>query len=113
MLIPGRHGNSGDYRYGFTGLEGDEELKGIGNHYSFGDYGYDPRIGRRWNIDPKFKEIAGLSPYSYSLNNPLVYKDPDGELPILPLLLKAGAAGAQICWHRLQWLIILTQMLRM
>ncbi len=82
------------FRYGFSGLERDDEVKGSGNHYSFGDYGYDPRTGRRWNVDPKFNEIAGLSPYAYSLNNPIVYKDPDGELPILPLLLKAGAAGA-------------------
>jgi|GEM_PF-3227689 len=81
-------------RYGFSGLERDDEVSGSGNHYGFGGYGYSPRPGRRWNVDPKFNEIAGLSPYAYSLNNPIVYKDPDGELPILPLLLKAGAAGA-------------------
>src|SRR5690606_26526294 len=72
----------------------DDEIKGSGNHYSFGDYGYDPRIGRRWNVDLEFKQIAGLSPYAYALNNPNVYIDEDGKLPILPLLLKAGAAGA-------------------
>ncbi len=94
MEMANRSGNNGNYRFGFTGLERDDEVKGSGNHYSFGDYGYDPRTGRRWNVDPKFQEIAGLSPYAYSLNNPIVYKDPDGELPILPLLLKAGAAGA-------------------
>ncbi|HTO38303.1 MAG TPA: hypothetical protein VL021_07755, partial [Brumimicrobium sp.] len=82
------------YRYGFGGHEKDDEIKGSGNHYSFGDYGYDPRIGRRWNVDPEFKQIAGLSPYAYALNNPNVYIDEDGKLPILPLLLKAGAAGA-------------------
>ena len=92
--MPSRHAESSFYRYGFAGLEKDNDIKGIGNHYSFGNYGYDPRIGKRWNIDPKFREIAGLSPYTYSLNNPIVYKDPEGELPIIPLLLKAGASGA-------------------
>jgi RHS repeat-associated protein len=91
--MPGRSGGA-SYRYGFGGHERDDEIKGAGNHLSFGDFGYDPRIGRRWNVDPKFHEIAGLSPYAYSLNNPLVYIDRDGKLPILPLLLKAGAAGA-------------------
>ncbi|NME68496.1 RHS repeat-associated core domain-containing protein [Flammeovirga aprica] len=83
-----------DYRYGFGGHEKDDEIKGNGKHYDFGGYGYDPILGRRWNVDPEFKQIAGLSPYSYSLKNPIVYKDPDGKLPILPLLLKAGANGA-------------------
>jgi RHS repeat-associated protein len=82
------------YRYGFGGHEKDDEIAGNGNHLSFGDFGYDPRIARRWNVDPKFKEIAGISPYTYALNNPIVYIDEDGKLPILPLLLKAGAAGA-------------------
>ena len=93
-MQPGRHANSGEYRYGFTGLEKDDEILGSGNFYPFSGNSYDPRIARRWNLDPLFDEIPGLSPYAYSLNNPVVFKDPDGELPILPLLLKAGAAGA-------------------
>jgi RHS repeat-associated protein len=94
MLVPNRHGSSTAYRYGFGGHEKIDELKGEGNHLDFGDFGYDPRIGRRFNVDPKFKEIAGISPYSYALNNPNVYIDKDGNLPIIPLLLKAGSAGA-------------------
>ena len=38
--------------YGFNGYEKDNEIKGAGNHYSFSDYGLDPRTGRRWNMDP-------------------------------------------------------------
>ena len=94
MLVPNRHGSSNSYRYGYGGHEKDNELKGDGNHLSFVNYGYDPRIGRRFNEDPRFKDIPGVSPYSYALNNPNVYIDEDGQLPILPLLLKAGAAGA-------------------
>ncbi|MDP3929704.1 MAG: hypothetical protein Q8R57_11835 [Bacteroidota bacterium] len=92
--MPSRSWQGGEYRYGFGGHEKDDEIKGSGNHLSFGDYGYDPRTGKRWNVDPKFNEIAGISPYAYALDNPIVYIDKDGELPILPLLLKAGSAGA-------------------
>ena len=37
----------------------------------------------------------GWSPYHYSYNNPVLYTDPDGRLPIIPLLAK-GATGAAI-----------------
>jgi RHS repeat-associated protein len=94
MEMPGRKYNPQGYRYGFGGHEKDDELKGAGNHLSFGDYGYDSRIGKRWSLDPKSDKIAGISPYVYALDNPIVYIDQDGKLPIVPLLLKAGSAGA-------------------
>ena len=70
----------GSYKYGFGGHEKDDEIKGSGNHLSFGDYGYDPRLGRRWQIDPV--EIVGLSGYAVYRNNPNFWVDPDGESPI-------------------------------
>ncbi len=82
------------YRYGFGGHEKDDEIKGHANHLSFGDYGYDPRLGKRWNVDPMTNEMPGTSPYSYAYNNPVLLIDPDGKLPIIPFLIKAGAAGA-------------------
>jgi hypothetical protein len=53
MPLIGRnfYGENG-YRFGFGGHEKIDELKGSGNHLAFGDYGYDARLGRRWNIDP-------------------------------------------------------------
>jgi RHS repeat-associated protein len=93
-LLEGRTWMANGYRYGFGGHEKDDEIKGAGNHLSFGDYGYDPRLGRRWNVDPMAIEMPGTSPYSYAYNNPILLKDPDGKLPILPFLIKAGAAGA-------------------
>ncbi len=71
-----------DYRYGFGGHEKDNEVSGEGNHLAFGDYGYDTRLGKRWNVDPKFNKIPGWSPYSYGLNNPISVSDPDGEFPV-------------------------------
>lgn len=81
MEMPGRNANSGDYRYSFGGHEKDDEVKGNGNHLSFGDYGYDPRLGRRWNIDPVDKPYE--SSYATFANNPIAFVDPDGEDAIL------------------------------
>ena len=61
---------------------------------SFEFRNYDARLGKWWSVDTKYDQIPSISPYSYALNNPIVYIDKDGELPILPLLLKAGASGA-------------------
>jgi len=36
MLVPNRHSSSNSYRYGFSGKELDNELKGEGNSYDFG-----------------------------------------------------------------------------
>ena len=65
------------YRYGFNGHEKDDEIKGEENHLSFGDYGYDSRIGRRWNTDPIFRH--NLSSYLFAANNPIIFIDLDGR----------------------------------
>jgi hypothetical protein len=90
MTMPNRL-ISGDYRYGFGGHEKDDEVKGNGNHISFGDYGYDPRIGRRWNIEPNISKYPSNSSYSTFTNNPIALKDPDGETPIGAVLEGIGA----------------------
>lgn len=96
MLMPGRKytNASADYRYGFNGKENDNEIRGEGNHIDFGERGYDPRIGRMWSVDPLADQMPAWSPYSYAFNSPIRFVDKDGEIPILPLLLKAGSAGA-------------------
>ena len=91
MQMPGRSFSSENYRYGFNGHEKDDEIKGSGNHLAFGDYGYDPRLGRRWNIDPV--EIVGISGYSTFRNNPNFWKDPDGESPISIFVKAVAKAG--------------------
>ena len=57
---------------------------------------YDPVVGRFLSIDP-FVQAPGFSQsfnrYSYALNNPLVYTDPDGE--IIFSLLSLLIPGAQ------------------
>ena len=77
-LMPGRSTNSESYRYGFGSHEKDDEVKGDGNHLSFGDYGYDTRLGRRWRLDP-IDQIS-ISNYAAFKNNPIIFIDPDGRL---------------------------------
>lgn len=72
-------------------MEKDDEVKGSGNWYSFGDYGYMSRIGRRPNPDPVVDPEQ--SPYAVYNNNPNYWVDPDGESPIswfVKLVAKAG-----------------------
>lgn len=82
MLLPNRHGNSSDYRYGFVGHELDNELKGEGNSYDFGARFYDPRIVRWFKMDNEHRKLPYLSPYGYVNNNPIRFIDPDGNFLI-------------------------------
>ncbi|SHI73374.1 RHS repeat-associated core domain-containing protein [Mesonia phycicola] len=79
MLLPGRHGNTSDYRYGFNGMELDNEIKGEGNSYDFGARMLDPRVGRWFASDPARAKTPGLTPYRFGFNNPIRYKDPNGK----------------------------------
>lgn len=67
----------GNYRYGFNGQEGDKEINGTGNAYTAEFWEYDPRVGRRWNIDPVVKTYE--SPYEAFENSPLWIGDPRGQ----------------------------------
>ena len=74
MLMPRRTFASSDYKYGFNGIEKTNEISGDGNHYTalFGEY--DPRLGRRWNQDPK--PNPSISNYVMFSNNPIWFSDP-------------------------------------
>ena len=51
-------------------------------------------LGRWHVVDPMSDKMFMISPYSYSFNNPILYQDKDSALPIIPLIVKAGANGA-------------------
>jgi len=72
----GAYGTAGRYRYGFGGQEMSNEIKGVGNSYTAEFWEYDPRVGRRWNIDPV--NIGGTSGYNAFANNPIIFVDPLG-----------------------------------
>jgi RHS repeat-associated protein len=88
MLMPGNASttlrrqyslNSYDYRYGFNGKEGDDEVKGDDNQVDFGARPYDPRSGRWLSVDPMDGSFPDLSPYASANNSPIVVKDVDGK----------------------------------
>lgn len=56
---------------------------------------YDPVIGRMLSPDNFVQDgtsTQNYNRYSYALNNPLVYSDPDGNLIFLPIIIMLGAA---------------------
>ena len=48
------------------------------NLYETPHRGYDPQIGRFWQIDELADEYEDWSPYVFSLNNPIMLNDPTG-----------------------------------
>lgn len=77
--MPGRKFNGGEYRYGFNGMENDNEIKGEGNSVDFGARMYDPRLGRWQALDPLAAKYPSMSPYNFVGNSPIMFIDPDGR----------------------------------
>ena len=67
--LPNKYNAFSEYRYGFNGMEKDDEVAGEGYSYTAEFWQYDSRLGRRWNIDPVVKEHE--SPYATFANNPI------------------------------------------
>jgi RHS repeat-associated protein len=79
MVMPNRNASASDYRYGFNGMEMDDEVKGNGNSYDFGARMYDSRVGRWFAIDPLTANFPSHTPYNFGANNPIYYIDSDGN----------------------------------
>jgi RHS repeat-associated protein len=67
--------NKNQYKYNGKELQDDFGL----NLYDYGARNYDPAIGRWMNMDAQSEKWHTYSPYTYVLNNPLTYIDPDGN----------------------------------
>jgi RHS repeat-associated protein len=72
---------SNSYRYGFNGMEKDDEVKGSGNSYSTFYRQLDTRLGRWFTLDPK--GVAFETHYSAMSNSPIWFCDPLGDKIII------------------------------
>jgi len=72
-------GSSIANQYKFNGKELEESFDLL--TYDFGARNFDPSIARWSNIDKLSEKYKGLSPYTYAVNNPVSFIDPDGNLP--------------------------------
>ncbi len=78
MLMPNRHGNTADYRYGFQGQELDNEIKGEGNSLNYKYRMHDPRVGRFFAVDPLTAKYPHYTPYSFSGNRVIASTELEG-----------------------------------
>ena len=69
--------------YLFNGKEMDEET----GWYYYGARYLMPRESRWLSVDPMAEKYPEWSGYNYTLNNPVVYVDPDGEMPLIPIII--------------------------
>ncbi len=83
VQLDGRSFESDVYRYGFGRHENENEISGKGNNLVFNGFGFDTRLARRWCIDPLSNRFPTWSTYAFSFNNPILFTDKDGEIPII------------------------------
>jgi RHS repeat-associated protein len=82
--VPGRSFNLTAYRYGFNGMELDNEISGGGANYYTQWRPYDPRIGRWWSVDRLAEKFPWWTPYQFAGNIPTRFVDIDGLEPAEP-----------------------------
>jgi len=91
MVMPGRTFEvAGAYRYGFNGMEKDNEWSGDDNVYFTLHRVLDVRVGRWMSPDPKTEEYPDESPYCSEENDPLNNTDPEGDCPWCVAALKGA-----------------------
>lgn len=81
MLMPGRSFGNRQYRFGWQGMESDDDFYGDDNEYTTQYRQYDARLGRWMSTDPRADKYPGLSPYVAMLNNPISTNDVLGDDP--------------------------------
>ncbi|MEX2410148.1 MAG: RHS repeat-associated core domain-containing protein, partial [Candidatus Paceibacterota bacterium] len=85
-----------DNKYLYNGKElQDDQLGGVNlDLYDYGARFYDPAIGRFHSIDPKTEIYNFQTPYSYAVNNPILFIDKKGEGPEIAALIAANPVAA-------------------
>ncbi len=80
--------NGAENKFTYNGKELEDEF-GL-DWYHYGARYYDPVIGRWWNIDPLGQFHSA---YLANANNPIIYKDEDGEWVHIAIGAAIGAAA--------------------
>lgn len=75
--VLGQSWQSEKHRYGFNGMEMDNDILGKGIEYTTEFREYNAKIGRWITLDPVTHESE--SPYVGLGNNPIIYSDPRGD----------------------------------
>ena len=91
--VPGRSFSLSSYRYGFNGMERDNEISGAGSSYYTEFRQYDPRLGRWFSVDPILQ--PWMSPFCAMDNNPISFVDPFG--------LQASGGGSKMVSKQTRW----------
>jgi RHS repeat-associated protein len=81
------------YQYNNKELNTDWDI----NLYDYGARWYDPAIGRWSTVDALAESYYPWSTYNYTLGNPLVHTDPDGNSPA-----RLAVTGVKIAWRAIK-----------
>ncbi len=86
MMIPENYyqDSTAKTRFGFNGMEREDEIAGLGNSLNFGARQYDSRIARFNSQDFYRTRFASETPYLVSKNNPIKFIDFNGNYAIDP-----------------------------
>ncbi len=79
MMLPNSNESGDEYRYGFNGMEKDDEVSGEADSYDFGARFYNPRVGRWLSGDALERQYPSVSTYTFVNNSPIISIDPNGK----------------------------------